>query len=111
MFPDGAMPIVPVVAGPRSDKISPKRLDPTTTLNLSGFKTKCAHKMSIWYLFHSTSVYSFDIASTRSSQYGIVIEIPFDLVADVRCFLGLFLASSNANRKTRSTPILDITVS
>ena len=34
--------------------------------------------------------------SKRSSQYGIVIEMPFDLVADVRCFAGASRASSNA---------------
>ncbi len=31
----------------------------------------------------------FAIASTRSSQYGMVIAMPFDLVAEVRCFLGV----------------------
>ena len=40
IFADGAIPIVPVVAGPRSDKISPKRFEPTTTLNLPGLSTK-----------------------------------------------------------------------
>src|SRR5437868_2498401 len=43
-------------------------------------------------------------APTRSSQYGIVIAMPFDFVADVRCFFGVFCASSNANLSTRSTP-------
>src|SRR5271170_2874297 len=39
-LPDGAMPMVPVQAGPRSDKISPNRFEPTTT--------------SMWYLSHFT---------------------------------------------------------
>ena len=40
-------PMVPVQAGPRSDRISPNRLEPTTTSNLSGFSTKCAASISI----------------------------------------------------------------
>ena len=40
----------------------------------------------------------------RSSQYGIVKVMPFDLVADVRCFFGRVIASSNANFRIRSTP-------
>ncbi|MNL09530.1 hypothetical protein D3C87_1302950 [compost metagenome] len=51
------------------------------------------------------------MASTRSSQYGMVMEMPFDLVAEVRCCLGLFWASSNANFRMRSTPTRLITVS
>ena len=51
------------------------------------------------------------IASTRSSQYGIVIAMPFDLVAEVRCFFGRDCASSNAYLSTRSMPNRDITVS
>ena len=35
----------------------------------------------------------------------MVIEMPFDLVADVRCFFGRLRASSNANRRMRSTPL------
>ena len=36
MLPEGAMPMVPVVAGPRSERMSPNRLEPTTTSNQSG---------------------------------------------------------------------------
>ena len=68
IFPEGATPIVPVHAGPKSDKISPKRFDPTTILNFYGFKTKWAHKMSMWYLSNLTSGKFFDISSTLSSQ-------------------------------------------
>src|SRR6185437_16196444 len=94
MLPDGAMPIVPVQAGPRSDRISPNRFEATTTLNVSGFSTNSAERMSMWNLFHFTSGYFFAIASTRSSQYGMVMAMPFDLVADVRCFFGDFCARS-----------------
>src|SRR3974390_2140720 len=86
MLPDGAMPMVPVQAGPRSERMSPNRLEPTTTSNQSGCGTKFAVKMRMWYLSHFTPGYLFAIASTRSSQYGMVMEMPLDFVAEVRCF-------------------------
>ena len=55
MLPDGAMPMVPVQAGPRSDRMSPNKLEATTTLNQSGFMTKRAVRMSMWNWFHFTS--------------------------------------------------------
>ncbi|MCY1217816.1 hypothetical protein D9M72_297460 [compost metagenome] len=51
----GAMPMVPVQAGPRSERMSPNRLEATTTSNQSGCCTKCAHRMSMWYLLVATS--------------------------------------------------------
>src|ERR1700761_3461894 len=86
MFAEGARPIVPVHAGPRSERMSPKRLEPTTTSNQSGCCTKCAVRMSMWYCEVLMPGYSFEIAAKRSSQYGIVIEMPLDLVAEVTCF-------------------------
>ena len=65
----------------------------------------------MWYLSHLMSGKLFAIASTRSSQYGIVIAMPFDFVAEVRCFFGVFCASSKANFSTRSTPMRVSTVS
>jgi hypothetical protein len=47
MLPDGAMPMVPVQAGPRSDRMSPNKLEPTTTSNQSGCSTKFAVRMSM----------------------------------------------------------------
>ena len=47
MLPDGAIPIVPVQAGPKSDKISPNKFDATTTSNHSGVKTNLAVSMSM----------------------------------------------------------------
>jgi hypothetical protein len=32
--------MVPVQAGPKSERMSPNKLEATTTLNLSGFNTK-----------------------------------------------------------------------
>src|SRR5947207_5431433 len=90
ILPDGAMPIVPVQAGPRSERISPNRFDATTTLKQSGLRTNSAERISMWYLSHFTSGKLFAISSTRSSQYGIVMAMPFDLVAEVRCFFGVF---------------------
>ena len=37
MFPDGAIPIVPVHAGPKSDKISPNKFEATTQIYLEIF--------------------------------------------------------------------------
>ena len=48
IFPDGAIPIVPVQAGPKSERISPNKLDATTTSNHSGLSTNLATKISIW---------------------------------------------------------------
>ncbi len=42
----------------------------------------------MWYWSVLTSGYRAAIALTRSSQYGIVIVMPFDFVAEVRCFFG-----------------------
>ena len=47
IFPDGAIPIVPVQAGPKSDKISPNKFDATITSNHSGVKTNLAVKISM----------------------------------------------------------------
>ena len=47
IFPDGAIPIVPVQAGPKSDRISPNKFDATTTSKHSGVKTNLAVKISI----------------------------------------------------------------
>ena len=40
--------------------------------------------------------YSFAIAAKRSSQYGMLWMMPFDLVAEVTCCRGRALASSKA---------------
>ncbi len=58
----------------------------------------------MWYWSVRICGYDDAIARKRSSQNGIVIEMPFDLVADVRCRAGRFRASSNANFRIRSTP-------
>ena len=63
----------------------------------------------MWYWSVRTSGYCAAIARKRSSQYGIVIEMPFDLVAEVRCFSGRCRASSNANFRMRSTPLRENT--
>ena len=63
-----AMPIEPATAGPRSLRMSPKRLEPTTTSNQSGCCTKCAQRMSMWYWSVVTCGYCCAIAAKRSSQ-------------------------------------------
>ena len=47
MFADAAIPMVPVHAGPRSESMSPNRLEATTTSNHSGVNTNLAAKISI----------------------------------------------------------------
>src|SRR3546814_2369795 len=78
------MPIGPVQAGPRSERMSPNRFEATTTSNQSGCCTKCAHRMSMWYLSQRTSGYWLATSATRSSHHGMEMEMPFDLVAAVR---------------------------
>src|ERR1700752_3402287 len=110
-FAEGAMPMVPVQAGPRSGRMSPKRFEPTTTSNQSGCCTKCAVRMAMWYCEVLMPGYSAEIALKRSSQYGIVIEMPLDLVAEVTCFFGRVFASSKAKRMIRSHPFFEKTES
>src|SRR6267154_98766 len=69
---DGAIPIDPTTAGPRSDRMSPKRFEPTTTSNQSGWRTKWAVKMSMWYWSVRTSEYAEAISWKSSSQKGMV---------------------------------------
>src|SRR5215471_20498959 len=82
MLAPGAMAMVPVVAGPRSDRMSPKRLEPTITSNQVGLRTRCAARISMWNWLVLTWGYSLAMAAKRSSQYGIEIEMPFDFVAE-----------------------------
>src|SRR5208283_2528379 len=101
---DGAMPRVPAHAGPRSERISPNRLEATTTSKRSGLKTNRAARISIWYWSHLTSGYCPAISLTLSSQKGMLMEIQLELVAEVRCFLGRRCANSKAYFKILSTP-------
>src|SRR5258706_11423655 len=81
-----------------------KRFEPTTTSNQSGCWTKCAVRMSMWYWLVFTPGYSAAIALKRSSQYGMVIAIPFDFVPERTCLRAPAFASSQAQRRIRSTP-------
>ena len=50
-FPSMFEPVhgsAPDIAGPRSDRISPNRLEPTITSNQCGLRTRCAVRMSMW---------------------------------------------------------------
>ena len=58
----------------------------------------------MWYWAVFTCGYCFPMAAKRSSQYGMVMEMPLDLVAEVTCRLTRLTASSKANRMIRSTP-------
>src|ERR1044072_8336416 len=106
MSPPGAMPIEPAMAGPRSERMSPKRFEATTTSNQSGCCTKWAVRMSMWYCEVLMPGYCAEIALKRSSQYGMVIEMPLDLVADVTWFFARVFAVSQAKGLSRSQPRL-----
>ncbi len=91
----GAMPIEPTTAG----------RDPTGCRRTGSSRRRrrtspdCARNARSGYRCGNWSVlksgYSAEIAAKRSSQYGIVWLMPFDLVAEVTCFLRV-LASSKA---------------
>src|SRR3972149_2318444 len=83
MFADGAIPMGPVHAGPRSERMSPNRLDPTTTSNQSGCITKCADRMSIWYWLGLTSGYRAPVNFEGPVQDGAGVQITLGLVAEV----------------------------
>src|SRR5947207_2671109 len=104
IFPEAAMPMVPAVAGPRSERMSPKRFEATMTSKRSGLSTIWMVRPSTWYWSVRTSGYCLPMAAKRSSQYGMVMVMPFDLVHEVRCFLRV-RDSSKAYRMIRSTPL------
>jgi hypothetical protein len=60
--------------------------------------------MSMWNWSTRMSGFCADIARTRSSQYGMVIEMPLDFVAEVTCLSGRVRARSKAYARMRSTP-------
>jgi hypothetical protein len=88
MLADGAMPIVPVQAGPRSERMSPNRLEATTTSKRSGLSTKCAVRMSMWYLSSDVGIAGWPCFQPARPSRASLMAMPLDLVAEVRCFLG-----------------------
>jgi len=101
----------PGAGRPRSDRMSPNRFDPHHHVEAIRVEHEMRREDIDVVLVQRTLGYFAAIALTRSSQYGIVIEMPFDLVAEVRCRFGREAASSKANLSTRSTPVRLITVS
>jgi len=85
--------------------MSPNRLEATITSKRRGFSTIWMVSPSMWYWLVVTCGYCFAIAAKRSSQYGMVMKMPFDFVAEVTCRRGRLIASSNANFMIRSTPV------
>ncbi len=59
----------------------------------------------MWYCEVFTSGYFALISLKRSSQKGMVIAMPLDLVAEVTCFFLRVRASSKANFMMRSVPL------
>ena len=78
--------------------MSPNRFEPTTTSNdLRPLHEVRGQDVDVELVDADVRVVARPSRETRSSQYGIVIEMPFDLVADVTCRCGRVAASSNAN--------------
>src|SRR5690606_11236958 len=102
-FAEGAMPMLPATAAPRSVRMSPNRLDATTTSKSLGFSTNRPASASMWYWLVVTSGYSAANSRNSSSQNGMVWMIPLDLVAEAS-FPPRERASSYAYRITRVTP-------
>src|SRR3989338_2182922 len=73
MLPEAAIPIVPAVAGPRSEMMSPNRFEATITSKRPGSSTIWMVSPSTWYWSVLTSGYCFLISAKRSSQYGMVM--------------------------------------
>ncbi len=65
----------------------------------------------MWYCEVLMPGYSAEIALKRSSQYGMVIAMPLDFVAEVTCFFLRVFASSKAKRMMRSVPRFENTES
>ncbi len=82
---EGTMPMEPATAGPRTERISPNRLDATTTSTQPGCSTKCAVMMSIWNYAVSIPGYRSAASANRSSQKSIVWMIPLGFVAETTC--------------------------
>ena len=59
----------------------------------------------MWNWSVVTSGYCAAMAAKRSSQYGMVMVMPFDLVALVTWRRGRVMASSNAYFRIRSVPV------
>ena len=103
---DGAMPIVPVQAGPRSDRMSPNRLVATTTSKRCGCSTKRARQdVDVLLVATSRRDSCAAIAATRSSQYGMRDRDAVALGRRRDVLARRVRASSKANFSMRSTPL------
>ena len=56
MLPEGAIPMVPAQAGPRSDRMSPNRFEPPPRRTSPDAARSCAVRISMWYLSHHARI-------------------------------------------------------
>jgi len=92
------MPMVPVTPGPRSERMSPNRLDPTTTSKALGPLDEVgAENVDVELIDPDVRVLLRHFLHPLV-QYGMVMEMPLTLVAEVRCFFGRERASSKRSR-------------
>lgn len=86
-----------------SGKLAHTRFVATMVSRLSGFNT-IRHVMASTSIFSTvTSVNSLATSAATSSHSTMPLRWALLLVTTVRCFLGRFCATSNANRMMRST--------
>ena len=94
---DGARPIVPVHAGPRSDRMSPNRLRRHHHVEARPAAARSARTGCRCAACRPSPPDSrAAIASARPSHHGMLIAMPLLLVATVTCLRGRAAASSKA---------------
>ncbi len=86
---DGAMPMVPVQAGPRSERISPTNWTPLPHRSVPVASQNVRKNVNMLLVPADLRVI-LSHCFTRSSQYGMLMAKPFDLVAEVASYVGGF---------------------
>ena len=89
MLPDGAMPIVPVHGGAEVGQDVAEQVRADDDVEQSGTLHEVrGQDVDVVLVDADVRIVARPSPRNRSSQYGIVIEMPFDLVADVTCCCG-----------------------
>jgi len=96
------MPMVPAHVVPRSERMSPKRLEATTTSNRMEHEMRGEDVDVVLVPPHVREILAGCAHPLIPEGHGD--EMPLDLVAEVRCFFTRRFASSKAKLRIRSTP-------
>ncbi len=99
---DGAMPMVPVQAGPRSERIRQTSWTPLPHRSVPAASQNGAENINMLLVPADLRVI-LGHASTRSSQYGMLMAKPFDLVAKLASYVGGFAQVRRHNAKCVDT--------